>query len=90
MRVGILVGFWTVAAAAALAVFVALVRGGRPVSRALSGAVQGLAALLAVDVAGIFTGVSLSVNALTAGTCAVLGVPGVVTLLILKTIFRVG
>ncbi len=90
MRVGILVGFWTVAAAVSLAMFIALVRGGRPVSRAVSGAVQGIGALLAVNAAGIFTGVSLGLNALTAGTCAVLGVPGVVTLLVLKTIFRVG
>lgn len=90
MRVGILVGFWTVAAAVSLAVFVALVRGGRPIRRAVNGAVQGLGALLAVNVAGIFTGVSLGLNALTAGACAVLGVPGVVTLLVLKTIFRVG
>ena len=82
--------WWVVAAALALAVFIALVKGGRPVRTALSNGVQGFAALLAVNVAGIFTGVSLSLNALTAFCCGVLGIPGVITLLVLKTIFQIG
>lgn len=81
---------WAVAAALSLAVFIALVRGGRPVRTALSSGLQGFGALLAVNVAGIFTGVSMGVNALTLACCGALGIPGVVTLLLLKTIFHIG
>lgn len=84
------VGLWAVAAAVTLAVFVALVRGGRPIRTALVSGFQGLAALLAVDAVGGFTGVSLGINALSGACCAVLGVPGVVGLLVLKTVFRLG
>lgn len=86
----LLAALWAVAAALTLAVFVALVRGGRPLRTALSSGVQGIGALLAVNVAGIFTGVSLGVNAFTALCCAVLGAPGVVALLVLKTVFHLG
>lgn len=81
---------WAVAAALTLAVFIALVKGRRPVRSALSSGLQGFGALLAVNVAGIFTGVSMGVNALTAACCVVMGVPGVVALLVLKTVFHIG
>lgn len=90
MSVWLLAVLWAVAAAVTLAVFVALVKGGRPLRNALSNTLQGFGALLAVNVAGIFTGVSLGVNTFTAACCAVLGIPGVVTLLVLKTIFHLG
>lgn len=82
--------WWAVAAAVTLSVFIALVKGGRPVRGALSSGIQGFGALLAVNVAGIFTGVSVGVNALTAATCFLLGAPGVVALLLLKAVFRIG
>ncbi|MBE6756935.1 MAG: hypothetical protein E7552_00085 [Ruminococcaceae bacterium] len=50
-------------------------------------AVGGVAALLMVDAVGSFTGVSLALNPLTLGTCGAFGVPGVVTLLVLKAVF---
>lgn len=86
----LMIALWAAAAAVSLAVFIALVKGGRPIRGAVSSCLQGFGALLAVDVAGIFTGVSVGVNALTAFCCGVLGVPGVITLLILRTIFRIG
>jgi hypothetical protein len=43
--------------------------------------------LAAVNVAGIFTGVSLGINLISGLTCLVLGVPGIITLLLLKLIF---
>ena len=82
--------WWAVAATVTLFVFIALVKGGRPVRRALSSGLQGFGALLAVNVAGIFTGVSVGVNALTAAACLLLGAPGVVALLLLKAVFRIG
>ena len=84
------IALWAAAGVAALFVFLALVRGGKPLRSAVAGGVRGLAALLAVDAAGIFTGVSLGLNALTGGVCLVLGVPGVIGLLLMKTIFQIG
>lgn len=48
---------------------------------------QGACALAAVNVTGMFTGVSLGLNLFTAGVCGALGIPGVVTLLFLRVIF---
>ena len=81
---------WAVGGGISLAAFLALVKGGKPLRTALSSALGGIAALLAVDAAGIFTGVSLGINPFTGGCCLVLGAPGVVGLLLLKTVFRGG
>ena len=79
--------WWGVAAIISLAILIALFKGGTPLRSALTSACGGVLSLLAVDVAGMFTGVSLALNALTLGCSAVLGVPGVITLLVLKTVF---
>ena len=81
---------WAVAAAISLAVFCALVRGGRPVRGLVSSGLQGIGALVAVDIAGAFTGVSMGFNLLTIFSSVVLGVPGVIALLLLKTVFHIG
>lgn len=81
---------WVAAALITVAVFVTLVRGGRPIRTAFLSGAQGIGALLAVDVAGIFTGVSVGLNALTLLCGAILGVPGVIGLLVLKTVFQIG
>lgn len=65
----------------------AAVRSRKPVRRLLASGAQGLCALGLVNVVGTFTGVSLGVGWLTAGTCFALGIPGVVSLLLLKIIF---
>lgn len=87
------VGLWIVCgsalATAALAVLVALCKSGAPVRRLLASGVQGLCALAAVNVAGMFTGVSLGLGVVSGGVCLVLGVPGVAALLALKTIFGI-
>ncbi len=49
--------------------------------------IAGLAALLAVNLTGAFTGVSLPISPLAVGTSAFLGVPGVTVLLLLNLIF---
>ena len=51
-------------------------------------AVQGTAALFAVNLLTTFTGVSLAVNAVTLLFCGVGGIPGVVLLLGAKLLFR--
>lgn len=72
--------------AAALAVLVAAIRSKRPLRQLLVGAIQGLCALAAVNVAGAFTGVSLGIGALSLTTAGLLGIPGVTTLLLLQWI----
>ncbi len=78
-----------VGAGGGIAVLIAAFRSGKPVRRLFRGAVQGGCALAAVNVAGAFTGVSVGVNWLSAGACMSLGVPGVITLLLLKAIFQI-
>ena len=75
-------GVWLIAGVA-----VALIRSKRPVRGLIGSGAQGLCALAAVNVVGAFTGVSLGLNLLSGLSCLILGVPGVVTLLILKVIF---
>lgn len=71
-----------------IAVVVALFRTKRPIRSFLGSGVQGVCALAAVNIVGTFTGVSLGLNAFTGLCCAVLGIPGVISLLILKIIFN--
>lgn len=54
----------------------------------LISALQGLAALFAVNLSGMVTGVSVALNYWTAGVSAVLGLPGVISLLIMNIIFK--
>lgn len=49
-------------------------------------ALQGGAALMAVNASGIITGVTLSLNALTIGSGVIFGTPGVVMNLLIKII----
>ena len=72
----------------ALAVAVALIKSGKPIRGLVGSGAQGICALAAVNIAGAFTGVSLGLNLLTMLSCVVLGIPGVVTMLILKLIFN--
>ncbi|MBQ3133757.1 MAG: pro-sigmaK processing inhibitor BofA family protein [Clostridia bacterium] len=70
-----------------LAVVIALLKSGRPIRRVLSTAVQGICALAAVNVTGMFTGVTLGLGWVTGAVAAVLGLPGVVGLLLGQLIF---
>ena len=72
------------------AVGIALIKSKRPVRGLLSSGIQGICALAAVNVAGAFTTVSLGFNLLSGLCCLVLGIPGVITLLVLKVIFQIG
>lgn len=72
-----------------VAVFTSMFRSGKPLRRLFGSCVQGLCAIAAVNVAAMFTGVSLGFSWLSTGTCAALGVPGVVTMLLLKVIMAI-
>lgn len=76
-----------VGAAALLAVTVALLSTGHPLKALGKSAATGFLALAAVNVAGGLTGVSLGLGWLSAAVCTVLGLPGVATLLFLKSMF---
>ena len=73
------------AAAAALAITVFERRG---FSALFLNALGGMAALFAVNITGLATGIQLSVNRWSLGAGALLGVPGVISMLILDTVFK--
>ena len=81
------VTLYAVSAVVCLWVGVTLVRSRRPVRGLLGSVLQGACALAAVNVTGMFTGVSLGLNWLSCAVSAVLGVPGVIALLLLNVIF---
>lgn len=70
----------------ALTVLIYMKKSGRFIKSLLVSAVQGFAALLAVNAAGTMTGVTLPLNALTLGSSAVFGTPGVIMNLIAQII----
>ena len=74
--------------AAAIAVLCAACRGGKPLRKLAGGAIQGVCALAAVNVAGAFTGVSLGLGWLSLAAAGLLGIPGVAGLLFLQWICR--
>ena len=74
-----------VAAAAALAITVFAVTERRGFSALFLNALGGMAALFAVNITGLATG---SVNRWSLGAGALLGVPGVISMLILDTVFK--
>lgn len=72
--------------AAALAVLVTFFRTGRPVRYLLTSFVQGVCAIAAVDIVGIFTGVSMGFSVFTMLSCAAFGMPGVISMLLMRLI----
>ncbi|HCA30877.1 MAG TPA: transcriptional regulator [Ruminococcaceae bacterium] len=71
-----------------IAVLIALMRTKRPIRAFVGSGAQGVCALAAVNVVGAFTGVYLGLNAFTGLCCAVLGIPGVISLLVLKLLMN--
>lgn len=76
-----------VGVAALVTVIVAMIRTRRPLHALGKSAATGFLSLAAVNVTGGLTGVSLGLGWLSVGVCTFLGLPGVVMLLFLKTIF---
>lgn len=82
---------WVIGVAAAgvfllLVIIQMIVHAKKPVRKAVGGMVTGILALAAVNLTGLFTGVTLPVSFLTLGVSAVAGIPGVTMLLVLKMI----
>lgn len=80
---------WVIGGAIAIAVCVALFRSRKPVRGLVGSGAQGICALAAVNIAGAFTGVSLGLNLFTGIACIALGIPGVITMLVVKLIMNV-
>lgn len=78
---------WCVCGIIAAVMLIAFIRTKRPVSGLMTSGLQGLCALAAVDLVGMFTGVSLGFGWLSLGVSALLGIPGVITLLLLRCVF---
>ena len=72
----------------ALIVLSSMKKSGRFFASLFLSALEGTAALFAVNAAGTFTGVTLSVNWLTLFSGAIFGVPGVAAHLIAQLIMR--
>ena len=70
----------------ALTVLIYMKKSGRFIKSLIVSAVQGFAALLAVNAAGMMTGVTRPLNAITLGSSAVFGTPGVIMNLIAQII----
>lgn len=58
----------------------------KPVRSAVSGVLLGWLALLAVNITGMFTGVTLPISALSIGVSGAAGIPGVTMLVLLDMI----
>lgn len=72
----------------ALAVLVSLFKSGHFMKNLFTSAFQGIISLIAVNVIGLATGVSLSVNWYTLAAVSVFGLPGTIALTLLKFIFK--
>lgn len=80
---------WLLGVIIGLVMLVAFLRSGHFLRSLLFSAVTGNAALFAVGYLGAFTGVVLSLNLFTIGVATIFGIPGVLTMLILKLIVGV-
>ncbi|MDR1464030.1 MAG: pro-sigmaK processing inhibitor BofA family protein [Oscillospiraceae bacterium] len=80
----------SLAAAGALAILLSMLRSRHLLRNLLLTALSGVASLYAVNALGLLTGIKIAVNALSLGVSAVGGMPGVISLLLLNTIFLRG
>lgn len=81
-------GYLILAGAACLCgLLIVFLRNSRTAQKFTLSAVGGLGALAAVDISAALTGVRIGVNAFTLICSALLGIPGVTTMLFLKLIF---
>ena len=81
---------WLIAAGifGLLVVIQLALRAKKPVQRAAGGVLVGLCGLLAVNLTGVFTGVSLPLSPLSLGVAGTAGLPGVTLLLLLNLLLR--
>ena len=77
------------AAALACGMIILLIRSPGVSKKFIAGAATGFAALAAIDLTSSFTGIFLAVSGWSIAISAVLGLPGVVSMLLLKIIWKV-
>lgn len=73
-----------IAIAAGVAALYGMIRTGKPVRCLLTSFIEGVSAIAAVNIAGIFTDVSLGFSYFTLGASALFGIPGVIGLLVMR------
>ena len=73
---------------ALLVIIQMIVKSPKPFQRAIGGIITGLCALAAVNLTGMFTGVTLPLSPLTIGVSGAAGIPGVTMLLLVNLIFK--
>jgi len=81
--------WWWIAGAILLAVLIGACLTRRPLRSLAGGAFQGLCALAAVNVASVWSGVTLGLTWFSAAVCGVLGMPGTVMLLVLQVLLGI-
>ena len=79
----------TGAVCCALAILIAAVRTGKPVTSIVSSALTGIVALLLISATGSLTGAALALNGWTLLCAGAAGIPGVVLMLAVKLIWNV-
>jgi len=77
---------WVTAAVIAVALIVGAVMTKHPLRAFGSSMLQGICALAAVNVAAVWSGVSLGVTTFSTAVSAALGIPGVIGMLLLQTL----
>lgn len=86
MPIGLRLMVYGVIGAAMLAVIIALFRSGKPLRFIVASLIEGVCAMAAVDVVGIFTGVSLGFGWFSMACCGIFGIPGVISMLLMRMI----
>ncbi len=74
--------------ASVLAILISMIRSKHFFKALILTALHGVAAICAVNVLGLFTGVSVNLNQYTVGASLICGTPGVIGLLLIDTIFK--
>lgn len=78
--------WWIAGGIVALAVLIGACMTGKPIRSLVSGALEGICALAAVNVFSVFSGVTLGVTTFSVVVCSVLGIPGTVMLLVMQVL----
>ncbi len=79
--------WWIIGGVITLAVLIGACLTRRPLRALMGSAFQGLCALAAVNAISAWSGVTLGLTWFSAAVCAVLGIPGAATLLVLQVLF---
>lgn len=85
---GIKVAAIAAAVSAGLVILAFVIKSRRGGGSFIAAALEGLAALCAVNLAGTVTGVTVAVNWYTLGAAVLCGLPGVISILTLDFLFR--